>query len=300
MFDKNPEEHFIKEGNPNEPTYYIIRRMNENTRLSKMYRMVMGHVCYALSKGWLPVVDMQNYPNLYLSPEKLGRENSWEYYFEQPFHVGLEQAYNGENIVLSDGDCVKPYPDYSMNFTQKKNDELIEWRMLIKMRLVRVKPELMEKISAIRNKFFTSKDVVLGVLLRGGNNPERKIKGHPIAPPAEFAANAVSDKFKEWGCSKILLATEDPSVVDLFRNTLGDKFVSLDQVYAVCYDTQEDTQEDVEAEDSFFLEGMKHLTQMILLSVCDSFIAEKCGDTASAVLLAQKFEHVHFFNLGNY
>ena len=296
MFDKNPEEHFIKEENPNEPTYYIIRRMNENTQLSEMYRVVMGHVRYALSKGWLPVVDMQNYPNLYLSPEKLGKENSWEYYFEQPFRFGLGQAYNGANVILSNGDCVKPYPDYSMNLAQKKNDELIEWRMLIKMRLMRIRPEITEKISAMREKIFSPEDILLGVLLRGGNHPERKIKGHPIPPPAEFAANAINEKFKDWECSKILLVTEDASIVELFKNNFGDKCVSLDQIYAVCYDTEENH----DAQDEYLLKGKKHLAQMILLSGCNSFIAEKCGDTAGTLLLAKKFEHVHFFNLGNY
>ena len=82
MFDKNPEEHYIKEGDRNKPTYYIIRSMDETTELSEMCLNVMGHVRYALSKGWLPVVDMQHYPNPYLSPEKLGQENAWEYYFE--------------------------------------------------------------------------------------------------------------------------------------------------------------------------------------------------------------------------
>ena len=296
MFDKNPDEHFIKEGNPNEPTYYIIRRMNENTELSDLYRMTMGHVCYALKKGWLPAVDMQNYPNLYLSPEKLGEENSWEYYFEQPFHIGLEQAYNSENVVLSNGDCVKPFPDYSMNLAQKKNDELVEWRMLIKMDLMRIKSELKEKISSMWEKVFSHEDIVLGVLLRGGNHPERKIKGHPIPPPPEFAANLISEKSKDWECNKILLATEDASIVELFRNNFGDKCVSLDQVYAVCYDTDEERDE----EDSFRIKGEKDLLKMIFLSACNSFVAEKCGDTTGVILLAQKFEHVHFFNLGNY
>ena len=296
MFDKNPEEHYIKEGNPNEPTYYIIRRLDEKTELSEMYRIVMGHVRYSLSKGWLPVVDMQNYPNLYLSPEKLGKENSWEYYFEQPFRINLEQAYNGENIVLSNGDCVRPYPDHSMNLAQKKNDELIEWRMFIKMNLLNVKPELTEKILAMREKFFSPEETVLGVLLHGGYHPERRIKGYPIPPPTEFAVNAISDKFKLWEHDKILLGTEDESIAEMFKNNFGEKCVSLDQIYTVCYDTAMNGNE----EDSFIIKGMKHLTQMILLSVCNSFIAERCGDTAGIVLLTQKFEHVQFFNLGNY
>ena len=291
MFDKNPEEHFIKEGNPNKPTYYIIRRLDETTELSDIFLIVMGHVRYALSKGWLPVVDMQNYPNIYLDPEKIGKENSWEYYFEQPFRFGVEQAYEGENVVLSNGSGVKSSPDSSMNLLWKKNDELVEWRMLFKLGLMAIKPELLKEFSAMREKIFSLDDIVLGVLLRGGT--DKKIKGRPIAPPAEFAVNAVNERFQAWGCEKILLATDDPNVTETFKNAFGDRCVSLDQLYTVCYDTDTD-------EINFFLQGKKHLAQTVLLAGCNSLIAERRADTTITMLSAKKFEHSLFFNLGNY
>lgn len=101
MTDTNWDEHYIKRGDPTKPTYYVIRRRYEGTGLFARYIHYAGHIRRALSKGWLPVVDMQNYPNPYLSPEKFGKENSWEYYFEQPLRIGLEQAYGGENVILS-------------------------------------------------------------------------------------------------------------------------------------------------------------------------------------------------------
>ena len=304
MFDKNPEEHYLKEGDPNKPTYYIIRRMIENTELLTVCRMVMGHVRYALSKGWLPVVDMQNYPNPYLAPEKLGKENAWEYYFEQPFRIGVEQAYSGENIILSNGDCVKPYPDYSMSLAQKNKDTLIEWRMLMKMGFIKIKPELAEEVSTMRRKLFSSEDIVLGVLLRGKNYTDKKIKGRPIPPPVEFALNTVRDKFKDWTCTKVLLMTEDKSVEEAFKNNFGDRCILLDQIYAVCYDTEKHDLADLNPSDDdkgeLFIKGKKYLLQTLLLSDCNSFIAERCDDTASVMLPANKFAHTHFFNLGNY
>ena len=294
MFDKNPEEHYIKQGDPSKPTYYIIRRMDETTELSEMFLIVMGHVRYALSQGRIPVVDMQNYPNLYLSPEKLGRENSWEYYFEQPFRIGLEQAYAGENVVLSDADAVKPRPDCSMQLLQKKNDDLVEWRMLVKLGLMKIKPELLKEFSAMREKLVASADIVLGVLLRGENSV-KKIKGQPIAPPAEFAVNGVNEKFKAWGCEKILLATDDAAVVETFKNNFGDRCIPLDQIYTVCYDT-----ESVSEESSHFLQGKKHLAQTVLLTECNSLVAERRADTTIVMLSVKKFEHALFFNLGNY
>ena len=291
MFDKNPEEHYIKEGDPKKPTYYIIRRMNENTDLADMYLMVMGHVWYALSKGWLPVVDMQNYPNLYLSPEKLGKENSWEYYFEQPFRVGLEQAYKEENVVLSDGDCVKPYPDSSMNLLQKKDETFIEWQMLLKMNFMKIKAELTEEISTMREKIFMPEDNVLGVLLHDEDYSDKKAKGDPNIPFVEFAANTIRKKFKSWACTKVLLVTKNQFVAELFRNNFADKCILLDQIFDVYYNT--------EKEDEYFLRGKKCLMQTVLLSECNSFIADRCAEATITMLTAEKFDHTQFFDLGD-
>lgn len=103
-------EHYIKRGDPSKPTYYIIRRKLTDVGLFSNFIVFAGHIRYALTKGWLPVVDMQNYPNAYLAPEKFGKENAWEYYFEQPLRIGLEQAYNGENVILSNGGPPSLYP----------------------------------------------------------------------------------------------------------------------------------------------------------------------------------------------
>lgn len=183
MTDTDWSEHYIKRGDPNKPTYYIIRRVSESSGLADRYSRVASHVWYALSKGWLPVVDMQNYPNPYLAPEKFGKENSWEYYFEQPLRIGLEQAYSGENIILSTGNEKFRRPGTSMNYYENKNNILTEWRMLVKLGLLKVKPALMAEIAAVRQKLFAPNDRVLGVLLRGTDYVAARPHGHAIPPP---------------------------------------------------------------------------------------------------------------------
>ena len=225
MFDSNPEEHYLKKGDPNKPTYYICRRVSDTLGLFSKYRIVMGHVRYALSNGWIPVVDMQNYSNSYLAPEKLGKENSWEYYFEQPLRIGLEQAYDGENVILS-GSEVRPYPGHTMTFLESKGRNLIEWQMIIKLGLMKVKPELMEEILEIREKIFPPGARMLGVHLRGTDYFVRKSKGRPIPPPTEFASMTVNAKLREWRCQKFFLATDDKSIADAFKNNFGENKIS--------------------------------------------------------------------------
>ena len=302
MFDSNPEEHYLKEGDPNKPTYYIIRRMPITTGLLTRYRMVMGHIRYARAKGWIPVVDMQNYENPYLAPEKIGKENSWEYYFEQPMKIGLEEAYNGENIILSDGDSVKPYPGHSIKMLTKVNYELAEWSMLIKMGFIKIKPELMEEIWTIREKLFPPEERILGVLLRGTDYLVRKIKGRPIPPPIEFAESTIKNLLKKWKFKKFFLATEDKRIIDACKETFGDDCLILDREY-VNYNSLKDkwvTTCRIDRENDHYLQGKEYLTQIVLLSTCNSFIGARCSGTTVAMMLQENFENTYFFNVGRY
>lgn len=74
-------------------------------------------------------------------------ENALEYYFGQPSHIGLEQAYSGENIVLSSS--ALPYtPWASRALCENQNGLLTEWKMFVKMGLLKVNDEFMAEISA--------------------------------------------------------------------------------------------------------------------------------------------------------
>ena len=296
---KNWNEHYIKRGDPTKPTYYIIRQHYDSTGLFARYKIFAGHIRYALTRGWLPVVDMQNYANPYLPPEKLGKENSWEYYFEQPLRIGVEQAYSGDNIILSAFE-VLPSLYESMALLENKNNLLTEWRMLIKFGLLKVKPALIQEIIAVRKKLFAPNDRVLGVHLRGTDYVVNRPAWHPIPPPMEFAVSTIIAKFQEWKCNKIFLATEDKGIVQTFKNIFKNLCVTLDREY-VNYDIGKvvGTMR-IDRENDNFLQGKEYLTEMVLLSTCNSFIAARCSGTVGVMMLADKFEHTYFFNLGRY
>jgi len=48
-----------------------------------LYAIVMHqltHIAYALDNGYIPVIDLCNFKNIYLQDYLLGKENSWEYF----------------------------------------------------------------------------------------------------------------------------------------------------------------------------------------------------------------------------
>ena len=58
---------------------------------------------YAERRGFQLVVDMKTNFNMNLAPDKVGKENSWEYYYEQPFPEAspLDEVLKGSFYLLA-------------------------------------------------------------------------------------------------------------------------------------------------------------------------------------------------------
>ena len=295
----NWEAHYLKRGDPTKSTYYIIRR-DRGVGLFSNFVSSAGHIRYALVNGWLPVIDMQNFPNPYLPPEKLGKENSWEYYFHQPLRIGVEQAYNGENIILSQLGILAPCPNDGMSFFENKNGTLTEWRMIVKWGLLRIKDNFVKEAQMIREKLFSPNDRVLGVNLRGTDYISLRPKNHPIPPPVEFSASTVVAKLREWNCNKIFLTCEDKNIVENFKNIFGDICVTTDRKY-INYKPGDGTPiTRINRENDHFLQGKEYLTDILLLSMCDCLVLQRCTASVAVMLLSDHFEDVFVFNLGRW
>ena len=141
---------------------------------------------------------------------------------------------------------------------------------------------------------------MLGVLLRGTDYIAKQPYYHPIPPPVEFAASTVVVKLREWQCNKIFLATEDKNILQVFKNVFKNLCVTIDREY-VNYDPQKFLYQcQIDRANDNFLQGKDYLTQIVLLSMCNSFVAARCSGSVGVMMLAESFEHTYFFNLGRY
>ncbi|MBQ6296943.1 MAG: hypothetical protein IJK81_04535 [Selenomonadaceae bacterium] len=304
LIDLKIEEHYVKKGDPSKPTYYIVRPINRLDKgLLGIYLLAAGYIYYALSKGYFPVVDVQNYKSGYLPPEKFGKENAWEYYFEQPLRIGLEEAYNSENVILGDLDWSRKSLALINRhlFENRNHDDLIKYLRLINSGLLMVKPAIMKEILSMREKLFSKNDRVLGVKLRGTDYVAFKPKWHFTPPHISLAVDTVRTKLKEWNCNKIFLATEDYRFVEVFKNTFGDLCITTNKEY-VDYDSKKLVGlYQFNRDNDHFLRGKEYLTEIVILSMCNSFVGVVCqGATAALVMSNNRFENIFAFNLGQY
>ncbi len=295
---ENWEEHYVKQGDPSKPTYYIIRRKGVWPGLFATFSLVAGAVKYAITKGWIPVVDMQNYPSAYLPPEKLGKENAWEYYFEQPMGIGLEEAQNGDNIILSN-EFKMPIPWRMIFHWGSRKDILAEWKILVTRGFLKIKPEITEEVLAIRDKLFPPKERILGVHLRGTDYLTRP-HGHMIPPPTEYALKVVIERMREWKCDKLFLATEDINILKIFQESFGNYLLTFDKPYKDYKPGKTVGYTRIERENDYFLSGKDYLIEMLLLSKCNSFIASGGAGNNCAMFFGENFDNVHVFDFGCY
>lgn len=57
----------------------------------------MAQIAYAVKQGYIPVVDMLNFPNN-LRNENQKDINAWELYFKQPMGISVQEVYGAEEI----------------------------------------------------------------------------------------------------------------------------------------------------------------------------------------------------------
>lgn len=103
-FSKYEQEEKVCWGNENSQNIYFVIRCNDNNLgLMAYFNSALGRIKDSIDKGYIPVVDMQNYRTPYLKPQSLGKTNAWEQYFLQPMKIGINDIAHSRNIILSSG-----------------------------------------------------------------------------------------------------------------------------------------------------------------------------------------------------
>ena len=294
------KEHMECHGRQNpDKTFFIVRRTNTYSGLLSLMMTHLMRIDEAVKRGCIPVVDMQNNFNVYLPEDGIGKENAWEYYFEQPMNYGLDDIRKSKNILYGSGDVPASFPYNDVKFVNGESGELGYWQELAQ-KYIRLNDKTEKYIRELEQQLFAPEDRVVGVKCRGTDYLRAKPEGHPRQPSIEQIICKTEEVMKEQKCNKIFLATEDEIVYKAFTDHFQDAVVTNKKEYVhyekgpigqVVY--REDTKEK-------YLEGLEYLSQIIILSRCDCFVAGLTSGTIGAVLLTKGYEYSYIFDLGLY
>ena len=287
-------------------TFYVIRIRREKLGLMAQYITILGHIKYAVSKGYYPIVDLKNYPNTYLDSDLLHKVNAWEYYFEQPIPYSLEEVYTSKNVVLSNMETPKEgSPRYL--YTNCLNDEkrATEYYKLIK-KYIRFNKETEDYIENEYNRIFTTKikqERVLGVVCRGTDL--LNFTQHSKQPTMDELISNVKELMKKHNCRYLYVASDSEKSLKYICDAVGrDKVLYTEQKRFDCFEHRgEKVLSDIhfERENDSYLKGKEYLTVVALLARCNVIYGSLVGATVGAMCISQgKIEHVEIFDQGTY
>ena len=280
----------------NRNRYYIIRRRAPWAGFYANYLYVAGHVVYALKKGYIPVVDMQNYPTLYNEDREFrGTKNAWEYYFEQPGGVDLTTAMNSGNYILSDYSTMReniPYKDGPSYF-------FIDWNKSAPLEHViaeRLQPkqDIIETAVDFWNHNCIGK-TVLGVHYRG-TDKKVEVKNHFLSASLENYLHSVEKCISEYNPNIILLCTDDEEAIRTFNERYPDKVI-FSNAFRV---TEGETEgihlmKGVNRKHHNYLLGKEVIVDVTLLSYCDFFVFSHSNVATAAMFINnQKYRKTYF------
>lgn len=286
-----PEKIFSRENR-----YYIIRRKSPWAGFYANYLYVAGHIVYALRKGYIPIVDMQNYPTLYNEKgEFKGTINAWEYYFDQPYHVGVEEAYSSGNYILSDYSTMREYIPYK----DGKSYFQIYWKkaaplVSVLQQYMMPKKEIMDEVTRFFEEHCANKKV-LGVHYRG-TDKKVFVKNHFLSAALENYLAKVDECVKENNPDVVLLCTDDKEAISAFSEKYSGKVVFSNAFRADAGDTEGiHLKKGNIRENHNYLLGKEVIVDVMLLSMCDYFVFSHSNVATTVMFLNnRKFKNTYF------
>lgn len=202
--------------------YYIIRRHAPWAGFFANYLFVIAHIKYAISKGYIPVVDMENFPTLYNEDYLVnGTLNGWEYYFEQPNNVKLEEAYASNNYIISDTSNYRATFPYNEGYNRFEiNEKKLEVFNKDLCSLIPIKQSIFTKLEN-ESTILNDKLKVLGIHVRG-TDKRKSVVDHHMSAPLNAYLTKTEEILKTYKVDKILLCCDEEEAVNAFTKKFGN------------------------------------------------------------------------------
>ncbi len=291
-WDKREQKKSFGNLNPDKK-FFVLRSNGTHDGLLAMYITRLRQIKNLIENNFTPVVDFENYETQYTMQEPVnGTRNVWEYYFEQPCKISLDEVYKSKNVILSgwklsDDPSKKPDIDY---YDHDYTYDIFKYAPIKKYIL-----------DIADNKIF-SDDIanMIGVFIRGTDYTHLKPAGHAVQPSKEMAAEKVDEFLKKYPASKIFLATEDEGILNFFKARYKDLIYTTDENVIKNYSGQNYLTDEIKGVNKYKF-GLDYLVKMICLANCKYLIASLAAGSFFAELFnGGKYHDKFIFNLGVY
>lgn len=281
------------EANQDKTFYLMSKQIRKRNGLLSIMFSFLEQLDFVDRNGYIPVADMQSFSNQYLEDEKIGFENSWEYYYEQLSEYSVNDVINSKNVILGYDD-----PCYQINIEQRY--DLRRMSTLYKQ-YIKIKPAILNEILSEYGDIVLNGPDTLGVLYRGTDMISLQLKNHPIQPALDELIISTKKYMKDLNLSRVFVSTEDNDAIIRFREEFGSALYYTNQLrYS---DTGSKWIADLSngRQNDKYLRGLEYLTTIEILSKCDSLIAGVSAGSVCALIMNDfKYSHYKLLDKGTY
>lgn len=262
---------FLVGGNSNsDKIFYVIQRHGGEGGLFSDLIFVINHLKVAENYGFIPVVDMENFPRWYNEKKKIKKTlNSWNYYFEPLTQYSLDEIYKSQNVILTSS---RFYSDIDFKYQIQDSEDLTK----IYKKYIKIKKEIKKIVEFFQKNFFENKKI-LGVHFRGTSYKNGR---NPYPATIKQMINKINEIKKVDNYDKIFLVTEDIHHFNALKKEFNDDLIYLKESFR---STGQVAFETYPRLNHRYKLGRDLLVETCLLSKCDGYL-DTHGNIRAAVL----------------
>jgi len=296
-------DEIVRYGNANrDKKFYVIGRDLAREGLFSIINGTLSHIIFAEKHGCIPVVDMQNYPNIYLREEALHKENAWEYYLEQPGGFTLEDIKDSRHIHRAHSYRAPCY-DYVIRWDlleERNRNTFLVFKDYFK-RYIRFNDSVKRYFADDYQRVIGNKKDGLGIICRGTDYTVAMPHGVPIQPDTDAIIKKAEEVIKQYHCSYIFLATEDDRIYRELKRYFGDMLVTSQQNRfdpGVLKEGEWLADIKSERKDNNYYVGFEYLSSLNILSKSRYFLGSLNTGTIGAQFMTEGFDYSYIWHLG--
>lgn len=296
MFYSKREKYISRGDDFPDKTFYVIGIDYDTQGLLAIVKNILIHIEYALDKGYIPIVDMQNFVSQFGSN---GEKNAWEIFFKQPYEIGLEDIQNARSIILSRNIATWLGHSIFLSVLDDCNKRRFEKLKSLYKQYVIPSEGMLTHMKNEYKEIIDGKSNVLGVLCRGTDYTQKRPSGHSIQPSFEQIKGKVDEFRKRLQIDYIFVATEDTAYLNRFKEEYDEMLLYVDQKRFG--DLKVDYISEIGMDNSSLIQmNMDYYASLFILSKCDYFISGKTAGALGVAFMTEGFKESYFFELGHY
>ncbi len=266
----------LGELNPN-INIYFLEMGDKGDGFFAEYCKALKYLHYADRFNMIPVISFtQDF--MYAEDHPVnGSDNPFEYYFEEPCGISVEEAMQSRNVFLAE----YIHTQTKEILGKKESDYQVSpsyVRMMgrVAHKYIRVKPIVKENIDSEKTILQKAADVCLndrtiGIHFRG-TDFKRNLDKHPVYTDIEEYIDSATDLLDSGEFDNIFLATDDLEAVERFKKTFRNRVLSYDNTVRSAGNTSVAFSHDTRYNHKYLL-GFEVLRDMYTLTECGALIA---------------------------